>query len=190
MKGFATGILVMAAALPTQSSSSSVGDTKLYVLHDPAKDVWCGYDDASRWRKDIDSVMALEVANVEYIDKHPRRISLTTEDPPEAGDWMIDDTYTLNEVGEVLSLKRETRVLPGDARRIEKFERLHGKVVRTSVSTNSLTSGHPIDSKQITFPSYSVSSSVSKFPFSELLNSQDVSEQNRLCVKPNPVVSK
>lgn len=141
-------------------------------------------------RKDIDSVTALEVATVEYIDKHPRKISLTIEDPPEAGDWMIDDIYILNEVGDVLSLERETRVLPGDAKRIEKFERLNGKLVRTSISTYSLTSGHPISSTQITFPKYSVSSSVSKFPFSGLLNSPNLFEQNPSCVKPNPGISK
>jgi hypothetical protein len=68
MKLLAIGTLAMAAGLLAQNSAPSAGSQRLYVLHDPGKDVWCGYADASRWRKDIDSLMALEVLDVGYAE--------------------------------------------------------------------------------------------------------------------------
>jgi|ERR1700733_414631 hypothetical protein len=179
------GTLALIIGLSLADPPAPPKPATLYVLHDSDKDVWCGYRDATQWRAAIDQLEALEVASVEYQNQHPQIVKMTTEDSPEAGDWLVYDTYTLNQAGRVISLERITNFLPEDATRTEKYELNKGNLLRISTITKSLTSGRAIPSKQIDFPSLPIATAASDLPFATILDrSQDVWGGRTVCVPP------
>jgi hypothetical protein len=180
MKSLVTVSLLAVAAL--QESPLS-GTLKLYLLHDDKKNVWCGYRDEMQWHTAIEEVVATETASVEFEAGHPSVIKVSQEDDPSVGDWAAYETYKLNDVGQIISLVRTTNFLPNDAKRTEIFQRRNGKLVRTSLSIKSLTSGHLVVAPDISSLNFPLFQTASTLPFATLIKkSQETRNLDVGCV--------
>lgn len=181
-------ISAMGSQVPHPLSTSE--STTAYVLHDEKRHKWCAYRDEGRWRDAIETSRSQETVSVSFKGQYPRVVKITRADNPEAGDWIINETYYLNEDGTVSSLERVTNVLPGDVSRKEVFVRINGKLLRKSVAMRSLASGGAVvDPKQLWFPHVAVAENRTDFGFSGLLQRlKEVRDQGTVCI-PAPVGS-
>jgi len=183
MKPFwSLGLLGVSLWPPQNPPPRNEKPVKLYALLDDKKNQWCGYTDETRWKSETDRTLAETTASIEFINRHPRVVVLWLDDDAGSGDWAVQQTYKLNDAGEILWVEAITNVLPGDFSRKEIYQRRGSRLVRTSVKLTSMTTKLPLTEKPDWTPSLPVYKTASALPMAPLIaRSREILSGGTLC---------
>jgi len=153
----------------------------LYLLRDDSKLQWCGYADEPKFKSDVQSLLARNVAVVNYV--RGRVASIQMNETDETGDWAVNDNY-LADPNEVLqSLKRMINIIPEDNSEEQVFLLKGGHPVKESSNIRELRSGRPTANRVSWFEAPPVVASLQEFPFASLIpRLSDVKTTGRLCI--------
>lgn len=105
---FKLGAVLLGTALLASAQSRP---PKLWLLEDTAKKQWCAYTDQKRWESERDSLEWATVGAVDFSDGNVIRVFITT--PAESGDWVVADSYLVNDTGRLETLTRYTDQFSG-----------------------------------------------------------------------------
>ncbi len=160
-------------------------EKRIYVLQDETHRLWCGYATESRFRVQVQTLKAPIVGTIDYSGGRVVAISLTQTD--ETGDWAVNDEYTLDAAGDVLTLRRKTNIIPEDISEEQAFRVSNGKATLRSSAYRLLSSGMPTDKRVDWFEPPSVIMKLRDFPFTSLLtvSRQDMLRVGGTCVAGN-----
>jgi len=179
-------VLLLGFLLGPGGLAQSESKKKLYLLEDTAGRRWCGFGRESTWRAEVQSLSAMLVSTVEYLNGHIAVVSVTEED--ETGDWIVYDRYSLDESGALRKLHRTISVLPGDRTQKEVFLIHDGRATKQSTSSLRLSTGKPTTPSQDWLPDVPVITNIQDFPFSPLIGSKrfEVWSKGRACIEGQP----
>ena len=176
-----------------QTKPPTVPAKSLYFLNDP-DERWCAFNRESEWRSEVEMLGALTTAVAKYTGSRISSIDVTTEDNPEAGDWVIFDTYSLGKDQTFQSLKRTINVLPGFTSELETWLIQNGKAIKQSSVSRDLDTlkPKPVQATGIWLPSAPIFTRLSALPFWPLVRDkrQQISSGREACItvkRPPPV---
>ncbi len=153
---------------------------KLYLLNDD-EDRWCAYQDESTWKSDVQSLGALTVAAVEYVNDRISLIQIT--EAGGSGDWAVFDTYSIDKDGKVYSLKRTINVLPGDRNEEQTWTVQDGKAIINSSVSRGLTTLKPVEPTPVDLPEVPIIKTLQTLPFWVLIRDrlQETLSKGKVC---------
>ena len=94
--------------------------SELYLIQFYNTEQWCAYRTRAAWEATKDSLLGSETSSAETIGTVSfqrgalSRIALDEFDDPGAGDWFVQDTYSVALDGKLSSVHRLQNVLPDD----------------------------------------------------------------------------
>jgi hypothetical protein len=156
----------------------------VFLLRGADIKTWCEYADAARRNEDAkDREGGGAFGSARFEDGHLREITLVEDD--EAGDWEVEDVYTIGASGEISQLKRLIKVLPGDVREELVYRMRGGRAIKSAVVFRSLASGNIAPRSDQWTPEVEIVTHLRDFPFVKLLTERSAEvAQGRVCVGP------
>jgi hypothetical protein len=77
-----------------QSGENGTTGKTIYFLKDDSHKQWCGYASESRFKSQIQALVAMVVGGADYMGGRISRVGVTETD--ETGDWGVVDDYTIS----------------------------------------------------------------------------------------------
>jgi len=178
-----TRILIAANLFLSCALAQSGADAKtIYFLEDESHMQWCGYANESRFKAQVQSLMAMVIGGADYTSGRLSTIHVTEAD--QTGDWAVNDEYTLGVDGRIRSLKRTINIIPEDNSEEQLFVVKNGKAIKQRSVHRELQTGRPTKNTVNWFHASPVITEIKAFPFSALITEkqEDVRSAAEVCI--------
>jgi hypothetical protein len=177
-----SGILVLLSSMFMQGGSPQTAAKTIYLLEDAEHQQWCAFSSESGWKSQVNSLSAMRVATVDYVNDHISVVHITEED--ETGDWIVYDHYSFDKSGALQKLKRTMNILPGNRSEEQVFLVQDGKTIKQSTISRDLSTGKPTAPSNDWLPDVPIITSVQAFPFSSLIGSKrlEIWSKGKACI--------
>jgi len=167
--------ILVAATLSMGWAFAQVGENRItgktvYFLKDDSHKQWCGYASESRFKSQIQALVAMVVGGADYTNGRISRVRITETD--ETRDWAVNDDYTISNSGKIQSLKRIINILPENNSEEQLFLIQNGKAIKQRSIFHALGIGKTPQKSVDWFKASPVVTSIGEFPFSSLVESK------------------
>lgn len=155
---------------------------EIFVAEDEQHHQWCGHTNKAVSKKFSEEVSSFITVAIQYADSRIEKIHVAEGD--ESGDWNVDDQYTFDSTGKVISVSRVIDNFTIGVTQAEEYRREGGKLNRkTSKSWSRRTrESAPLLSGDY-LPEVRLVTDVTEFPFWQFLRTKgrEVLSQGRAC---------
>ncbi len=183
MKSYSSFALlsVIVLCFVADACAQSPDGTKMFLLQDPARQVWCGFKEETLWKAEVEATGAQVVATVEYDNGKPSEIDLT--EAAESGDWIAYDRYSVSSSGMIFHLERTINLSSSDRSIEESYSLEDGKaVLQTRFGLEQGTGNRASLRPDEEVPEIPVVGDLRKFGFASLLERPENWTQPSYCV--------
>ena len=162
-------VVLLGGAGAAAGQSVAPDEDVIYVLLDGSRSRWCAYASKDRWAAKTEQVGPDMLGYLEYRHDRLQRINLRVA--ADTGDWIVDDSYTVDQIGQLVGLSRVIRYFSERELRSERFAIQGGKARLIEQSYKDVYTGRPLQLPRLnkTFDSWPMYLSKEGLPFVALL---------------------
>jgi hypothetical protein len=160
-------VLLSLGPVSTNCALAQIVPKRLFLLQDSEHQQWCAYKAESDWSSEVKSLNSPVVATLELADGRVSKVFLTEED--ETGDWIVYDTYTLNENGAIEALKRTSNILSDDRKVQVTYAIKNGRAQEEAKTSRRLSTKEILPSQKDWLPDVPVVTRAQDLPFFPIL---------------------
>lgn len=175
-------VLVSTAALcsPIGPAVAQSATVELFILEESQTSHWCAYRSEAAWHEAVQKEGAVTVGTLRYLDGRLLQIDVTETD--ETGDWIVYDSYFLDNQAQIVKLLRLVNVLPGDRSISQIFAFKDGRARKTATSEKQLSTGARLRSPSKEWvPSLPIRIGIKSFPFHRLFELPGLTARVKVC---------
>jgi hypothetical protein len=165
------------------SGENGITGKTVYFLKDDSHKQWCGYASESRFKSQIQALVARVVGGADYTGGRISRVRVTETD--ETDDWAVNDDYTISNNGKIKTLKRTINILPENNSEEQLFLIQNGKAIKQRSIFHALGMGKTPQKSVDWFKAPPVVTNIGAFPFSALIGSKrtEVWSKGDTCIR-------